>query len=269
MQEPLEEGVDLTWPEITLMITTGHSHSPQESMVKCPCRTPKWKQVWFDLADDLGDALQLPNDLAGFLEWPEDAINEWHDAQSPSTPCLHALLCNLRWPCQRRRVTCGTLLLLEKPDWSLVPLHPLGLQLPGESHPHVTPCQTWWNGQRTGLGHTPWEWGNHPTGDQSSYLCRGCTGGLPEAFTQQLAKRQAAGFRLPTAQAKKLGQWDLLPSLSALCCNSFLFPGDLQGSQDICEMRKEKTVALAKALQSCSEWSGGPYNMMCSTARDL
>ena len=38
-------------------------------------------------------------------------------------------------------------------------------------------------------------------------------------FVQQLAKRQAVGFRLPTAQAKKLGWWDPLPSLSALCHN--------------------------------------------------
>ena len=51
--------------------------------------------------------------------------------------------------------------------------------------------------------------------------------------------------------------------------NDFLLPGDLKGSWDIWEMRKEKTLALAKALQSYSEWSGGPYSMMCGAARDL
>ena len=34
------------------------------------------KQVQLNLAYDLGDALQLPPDLAGFLEWLEDATNE-------------------------------------------------------------------------------------------------------------------------------------------------------------------------------------------------
>ena len=34
-------------------------------------------------------------------------------------------------------------------------------------------------------------------------------------------------------------------------------------------MRKEKTLALVKALQYCSKWSGEPYSIMCGTARDL
>ena len=59
------------------------------------------------------------------------------------------------------------------------------------------------------------------------------------------------------------------PSLSALCCNDFLLPGDLKGSQDIWEIRKEKHLALAKALQTCSEQSGWPYSVMCSAARDF
>ena len=81
--------------------------------------------------------------------------------------------------------------------------------------------------------------------------------------------RQAVGFRLLTAQAENSGWWDPLPSLSALCHNAFLVPRDLKGSQDIWKTRKEKTLALAKTLQSCSKWSCGPYSMMCGTARDL
>ena len=88
-------------------------------------------------------------------------------------------------------------------------------------------------------------------------------------FIQQLDKRQAVGFRLPAAQAKNLDCWDPLPSLGALCHNDFLLPGDLKGSQYIYKMRKEKTLALAKALQRCSKWSGGPYSMICGAARDL
>ena len=94
-QEPLEEGVELTQPEIALAHTAGHSCSPQESLVECPPRSPMWKQVQFNLADNLGNELQLPPDLAGFLEWPEDATDDWGDAQSPSTPMA---TCPPKWP---------------------------------------------------------------------------------------------------------------------------------------------------------------------------
>ena len=100
-------------------------------------------------------------------------------------------------------------------------------------------------------------------------LYQGCTGGLPESHVQELARRQAVAFRLPTAQADRSGWWDPLQSLSALCCNTFLPPGGLKSSWDIQETRKEKTLALAKALQSCCEQSGGPYSMLCGTAQDL
>ena len=75
-QEPLEEGVDLNWPETALVYTMGHSCSTQESTVECLPRSPMQKQVQFDLADDLDDAPQLCTDLAGFLTLPEDATNE-------------------------------------------------------------------------------------------------------------------------------------------------------------------------------------------------
>ena len=42
----------------------------------------------------------------------------------------------------------------------------------------------------------------------------GCTSELPMTFVQQQAKRQATGFQLPTAQAKKLG-WLNPPPASA------------------------------------------------------
>ena len=64
------------------------------------------------------------------------------------------------------------------------------------------------------------------------------------------------------------GQWPPL-SLKALWYGDFLPPGDLQGFRDTWEMRKGKTLALAKALQCCCEWSSGPCRMMCGTARDL
>ena len=77
------------------------------------------------------------------------------------------------------------------------------------------------------------------------------------------------GFQASHSPSQKHGLGDLPPSLSALCHNNFLPPWNLKGSWDICEMRKEKILALTKALQSYSEWSGGSYSMMCSTARSL
>ena len=69
--------------------------------------------------------------------------------------------------------------------------------------------------------------------------------------------------------SQKLRWWNPPPSLSALHCDAFLPPRDLQGSKDIWETRKEKTLALAKVLQSCYKQSGVPYSMMCQrTARD-
>ena len=61
----------------------------------------------------------------------------------------------------------------------------------------------------------------------------GCAGDLPKTFALQLAKRQAVGFGLPTAQAQNSAWWDPLPSLSALWHNSFLLPWDLQGSWNV------------------------------------
>ena len=66
-----------------------------------------------------------------------------------------------------------------------------------------------------------------------------------------------------------MGWWNPDPSLSALHYNKFLLPGGLKGSWDIQETRKEKTLALAKALQTCAQWFSGPYHIMCGAARDL
>ena len=49
----------------------------------------------------------------------------------------------------------------------------------------------------------------------------------------------------------------------------FLQHHNFQGMQDIWEARKEQTLALAMALQCCTEQAGGPSIMMCSVDRDL
>ena len=49
----------------------------------------------------------------------------------------------------------------------------------------------------------------------------------------------------------------------------FLQHHNFQGMHDIWEARKEQTLALAMALQCCTEQAGGPSIMMCSVDRDL
>ena len=54
---------------------------------------PTQKQVCFDLSSpgDLGDPLQLPDNLVSFLKWPEGATNEWCDTWGVTTPAANCL----------------------------------------------------------------------------------------------------------------------------------------------------------------------------------
>ena len=74
---------------------------------------------------------------------------------------------------------------------------------------------------------------------------------------------------LPAALDEESGWWNCPPSLSTLVQNDFLPYVVIQDMQDVWEARKEQTLALAKALQCCIEWAGGPHIVMCSVARDL
>ena len=91
----------------------------------------------------------------------------------------------------------------------------------------------------------------------------------PHDLCTSSCQETGCGFLAACSPSQKIRMVGSSPSLSTLHCNDFLLPGDLKGSQNIHEMRKEKTLALAKGPQSCSEWSGGPYSMMCGTVRDL
>ena len=77
---------------------------------------------------------------------------------------------------------------------------------------------------------------------------------------QELAQKQAAPFRLPTAQREKYGWWNTPPSLVNLECQDFLPPSPSrpQGPRDIWVVRRDQMVGLARALQHCAKWSGLP-----------
>ena len=81
--------------------------------------------------------------------------------------------------------------------------------------------------------------------------------------------KDPAGFRLPEAQVDKTGWWNAPPCLSGLRWWYFIPKCKFQGTRDILEVRKEQTVALAKALLHCAEWSGVPPGTMCGAVWDL
>ena len=61
-------------------------------------------------------------------------------------------------------------------------------------------------------------------------------------------KKLAADIRLLAAQDDKMGWWNALSSPSSLRQWDLLPECEFQGAGDIWEVRKEETVALAKAL---------------------
>ena len=66
-QASQEREVDPVHLGIAPTSTAGHLGFLPRSTLKCLPPNPAPKQVQFDLADDLGDTLQLPADLASFL----------------------------------------------------------------------------------------------------------------------------------------------------------------------------------------------------------
>ena len=86
-QESQKREVGLIFLEIAQTYTTGCSYFHQALPSSAPPR-PSTKQVWFDLAYDLGNAPQLPVNVAGFLEQPEGATEEQGNAQCPPAPSV-------------------------------------------------------------------------------------------------------------------------------------------------------------------------------------
>ena len=71
------------WPDCALMHATGCSHSLPGPVMECLPWGHTKKQVHFNLTEDLGGTLPLPDDLAHFLE---DPTGEWTDAAHPPSP---------------------------------------------------------------------------------------------------------------------------------------------------------------------------------------
>ena len=94
-------------------------------------------------------------------------------------------------------------------------------------------------------------------------------GQLSDAQVQELTKKQAVGFRLSAVQDAKVGWWNASPCLSSLQQWQFLPKTKFQGTSNIKEVRREETVALAKALQCCTQRSRAPPGITCCTVRHL
>ena len=86
---------------------------------------------------------------------------------------------------------------------------------------------------------------------------------------QKLACQQAVPLWIPATQLKEDGLWIASSCLEVLGRRKYLPPKDFQGSHDYQEVRREETVALALALQSCAMWSGMPPGMLCGVVQEL
>ena len=148
-------GRSWSWPrpEITLVCTTWCSHSPEQSTVECLPRSPTWKHVCSSilqmiLAMHHNCLLMWPE----FLEWPEDATNEWGDVLEPIYPLwLHVLLYNLMTTMPKREGNqqCSTTAGKARPK-SGTASSIRSTAASGARPEYMTPYQTQSNGQRTG-----------------------------------------------------------------------------------------------------------------------
>ena len=189
----------------------------------------------------------MPADLVRFLEQPEDVTDDRGDAQSIPTATSIPMQPEMTVPKREGDQQCPATASRGRPKTNTTPsTGPTttgGIKTKCSTMLDPVKCPKDWVRAYTARMKEPPHWW-----PEFLSLCGGCTSELPETYVLVLAMRQAVGFRLPTAQAKKLGWWDPLPSLYPLCHNAFLPPGDLKGSQDIQETRKEKTLSLAKVL---------------------
>ena len=267
-QESPGKGVTPTWLGIALMHTKRPSLSPQKSTVVCLPKSPAQKLLQFDpiSQDDLGDSPSYQ------LTWlaSSNGLKVPLMSNVMLRDCLplqsHALQQDPRWPCQRGRMTNSTLQLPREPHLGLAAPHLPGLQL-WRTPSCTAQCGPQSNGWGSGSGHTLKGWGHHPIGGLISSLW---TRGAWERSNSSRSRDRLQVSDFPQLNLKKNpGWWDPPPSLHNLHCDKFMPPGDLRGSQDIQETSNERTLTLAKALQSCAKRSSGPYYIMCGTARDL
>ena len=107
-----------------------------------------------------------------------------------------------------------------------------------------------------------WEFGS---------LCHKSTKPLCNAQVKELARKQAAAFRLPTARKKNSAGGAPLLAWLAWGCLDFLPLSSpmIQGPWDIHIVRRDETVALAWTLQWWAIQSGSPLGILCGRVQDL
>ena len=76
-------------------------------------------------------------------------------------------------------------------------------------------------------------------------------------------------FWLPLAQYEALGWCDAPPWFRRLHPTDFMLHTDASGPRDFRALRKGKTLALAKVLQTCIKESGVPTGILCGLAKVL
>ena len=92
---------------------------------------------------------------------------------------------------------------------------------------------------------------------------------LCDSAIHKLAHQQATTFQIPTVQLEKDGWWTAPSCLEVLWWRKYLPLKDFQGSHDYQEVRREETVNLAMALQSCTVQSWKLPGVLCGVMHEL
>ena len=249
-----------TWIGSAPMHTIACPHSPLRLVAECPPLVLAQKQVWFDLANDLGDALSLPTDLINFLG--EDITDDWIDAPHPTAPLTadptqlphdnSNQLCSTHtggtWP---KTITAKPKAAAQAGLWP-------------RRGPDLVEHPTNWIQVQMIQNPVPPSWWKELRSIHRESVCK-----LGVSLVQQLTQWQAASFQLPIAQEEESGWWKAPCSLPGLCLQDFLPCNDSPSTRDFWEKRKEETLGLAWALQHCAGGWGHLPRVLCDAAWNI
>ena len=128
------------------------------------------------------------------------------------------------------------------------------------SHPHM-----WIHVEMLKIPHIPWGKSLMPSGKRTMFSCI-LHKSLSELKSLHLAHWQAAVLWLPQAQQEAGGWWVPPITIPRLHLKHYM-PSPT--SSDFWIMRQQKTMALTRALQACTEESGFPTGVLCDVAWEL
>ena len=288
---PLTSGLATPWVTFTCIPSHGnskagcgemahphtHTHTkgcpplPQELMDECPTEDPVKKQVRFHKDEDLGVDPTLPMDLTIFLEG--ETAEEQDNAQSPSIPLT---VDPPQLPCHDGHLCCPTHIGGAHPK---APVKPSAAaqsqskyQLKGMPDP-VDQSNQWSKAEMDRVGYHPCWWKEIRTLKrytlESALKKYTIERDLSEPEALYFSWWQAVAFRLPLPNRRHWVGGIFHPvfmgCILGISCPMLMLP-EWETSR---QLGRKKTLALARALQCCTERLGAPTRVLCNAAQEL